>query len=379
MRKKKKHKTRQSIRELREPYRYISMLSDYGFKKTFGNQGNTLFLKKAIQALIQSPIPITRLKFTRNEHSGTSIDSRGAVFDISCEDEKGNIYIIEMQLREVAHFLQRVKYYSLHTINIMVKKGDYKFDDLKPIYIISFLAENAFPNDHYYQVIQLKNQYGQVMDEQTTYIIVELKKWDMKVEDIKTDLDKLIHVMKATETVTKKQIFSPPPFWEEGWLQTAIKELDLIRMDPVKANNYRVKMVQMAEMERIFRKEIEEETKAIYEKEKLLLEQKAIALKQEKERAEKEKEQVELTLKQEKEQVELALKQEKEQAELALKKKEQEAKQEKITAIKHLLSMKVLKMEQIAQTMQYPIAKVKAIQEEMNRTEQLDANDSQKS
>lgn len=174
--------------------------------------------------------------------------------------------------------------------------------------------------------------------------------------------------MKATETVTKKQIFSPPPFWEEGWLQTAIKELDLIRMDPVKANNYRVKMVQMAEMERIFRKEIEEETKAIYEKEKLLLEQKAIALKQEKERAEKEKEQVELTLKQEKE-----------QAELALKKKEQETEQEKITAIKHLLSMKVLKMEQIAQTMQYPIAKVKAIQEEMNRTEQLDANDSQKS
>jgi hypothetical protein len=38
--------------------RFISILSDYGFKATFGNESDTTFLKKALQALIKSPVPI---------------------------------------------------------------------------------------------------------------------------------------------------------------------------------------------------------------------------------------------------------------------------------------------------------------------------------
>ena len=38
--------------------RFISMLSDYGFKVTFGNEAKPVFVRKAIQALIGSPIPI---------------------------------------------------------------------------------------------------------------------------------------------------------------------------------------------------------------------------------------------------------------------------------------------------------------------------------
>ena len=49
--------------------RFISILSDYGFKATFGNESDTTFLKKALQALIDSPIPIKSVGFGKNERN----------------------------------------------------------------------------------------------------------------------------------------------------------------------------------------------------------------------------------------------------------------------------------------------------------------------
>lgn len=38
---------------------FIPIISDYGFKATFGNESNTLFLRRALQAFIKSDVPIT--------------------------------------------------------------------------------------------------------------------------------------------------------------------------------------------------------------------------------------------------------------------------------------------------------------------------------
>jgi hypothetical protein len=43
----------------------LPITSDYGFKVTFGNRVNTLFLRRALQALIQSPVHIVEV-----EHPG---------------------------------------------------------------------------------------------------------------------------------------------------------------------------------------------------------------------------------------------------------------------------------------------------------------------
>ena len=45
---------------------FIPIISDYGFKATFGNEANTLFLRRALQALIKSDIAITDVKFDKN-------------------------------------------------------------------------------------------------------------------------------------------------------------------------------------------------------------------------------------------------------------------------------------------------------------------------
>ena len=49
-----------------ETTRYIPLISDYGFKATFGNEADTRFLRKALQALIQSPVAIHQVTFIQN-------------------------------------------------------------------------------------------------------------------------------------------------------------------------------------------------------------------------------------------------------------------------------------------------------------------------
>ena len=67
---------------MKEQKRFISWLSDYGFKVTFADESDTLFLRKALQALIQSEHAITAVEFSRNEFLGITQEARGGVFDL---------------------------------------------------------------------------------------------------------------------------------------------------------------------------------------------------------------------------------------------------------------------------------------------------------
>ena len=55
---------------------FIPLLSDYGFKATFGNETNSLFLRTALQALIKSPVPIRELHLEKNAFEALTQDSR---------------------------------------------------------------------------------------------------------------------------------------------------------------------------------------------------------------------------------------------------------------------------------------------------------------
>ncbi|PRY41118.1 putative transposase/invertase (TIGR01784 family) [Spirosoma oryzae] len=87
---------------------YISLLSDYGFKATFGNEADNLFLRTALQALIKSDTPIRQVQFDKNTFEALTIDSRSGIFDLACTDENGSQFIVEMQLGIAPHFIQRM-------------------------------------------------------------------------------------------------------------------------------------------------------------------------------------------------------------------------------------------------------------------------------
>ncbi len=208
---------------------YIAIISDYGFKATFGNEADSLFLRTALQALIKSDTPIREVHFDKNAFEALTIDSRSGIFDLACTDENGNQFIVEMQLGFAPYFVQRMKFYALHKFNTLVERGEFDYANLPKLYTVAFLEKSILGTSHFHTVANLRSEQGEIIDNQMTFITVELAKFSQQVSEIKTNLEKLVYTMKTLHTTTPTQY---PAFWNEEWLKRAIDELDTRKMTP---------------------------------------------------------------------------------------------------------------------------------------------------
>ena len=235
---------------------FIPIISDYGFKATFGNEANTLFLRKALQALIKSDTPIKEVKFDKNTFEGVTKDGRSGIFDLACTDENGNHFIVEMQYGNAPNFVQRMKFYSLHKFNAVVKKGKFDYSILEKIYCVGILANNINTYEHFHNVSNLRNEQGELIDDQMTFVTVELDKFTLQEVDCQTDLQKLIYTMRTIHTVTQPTQF--PQFWNEEWLKVAIDELDSRKMTPDEKASLEILIARNAESVKAESKKIKE-------------------------------------------------------------------------------------------------------------------------
>jgi predicted transposase/invertase (TIGR01784 family) len=224
---------------------FIPIISDYGFKATFGNDSNTLFLRTALQALIKSEVPIKEVKFDKNTFEGITQDGRSGIFDLACTDENNNHFIVEMQFGEAPNFVQRMKFYALHKFNSMVRKGKFDYSGISKIYCVGILAKNILPFKHCHAVSNLRNEDGELFDEQMTFVTIELDKFTLQEADIQTDLEKLIYTMQNLHTVTQPIQF--PKFWNEEWLKIALDELDRRKMTPDERASFEILIARNAE------------------------------------------------------------------------------------------------------------------------------------
>jgi len=235
---------------------FIPLVSDYGFKVVFGNERNTLFLRRALQALIQSEVPIAEVSFDKNTFDAVVKDSRGGIYDLACVDEDGTHFIVEMQVSDAPYFFQRMKFYAFHKFNSLVQKGNFDYNRLDRIYCIGILANNIFPGSTYHTVGAIRDKIGELLDEQITYVTVELDKFRLSAAEANTDLEKLVYTMKTVHTTTQATQF--PLFWNEEWLQIAIDELDKRKMTPDERFAYERTLAINAEAIRVVNAQVQE-------------------------------------------------------------------------------------------------------------------------
>jgi len=207
---------------------FVSPLSDYGFKVTFGNQHNTLFLRRVLQALIGSAVPITAVSFEQTTFEGLTTDGRSGLYDLACTDAEGSHFLVEMQVSRYPEFLQRMKFYAFTKFNTLVRRGDFHFGNMPRVYCVGILVHSIFPSlPGYHQHLNLRNAEGALLDQQLHFITVELAKFD-EAAPIVTDLQKLLHLMKSLHKLRDVQDF--PLFYREQWIREAIEELDRTAM-----------------------------------------------------------------------------------------------------------------------------------------------------
>ena len=92
--------------------RYISLLTDFGFKRIFGTKLNKSLLISFLNSLFDGEQVIRDVKYLNSEHVGDVHTERKAIFDVYCENEHGEKFIVEMQNAYQTYFKDRSLYYA---------------------------------------------------------------------------------------------------------------------------------------------------------------------------------------------------------------------------------------------------------------------------
>ena len=103
--------------------KYINPFTDYGFKRLFGEEPNKDLLLDFLNELLHNEQGrITDLTYLRNEHLGKIETDRTAIFDLYCENECGEKFIVELQKTKQNNHFNIVLKSSLR-INIALKSS----------------------------------------------------------------------------------------------------------------------------------------------------------------------------------------------------------------------------------------------------------------
>ena len=181
--------------------KYINPFTDFGFKKLFGEEPNKDLLLDFLNELLQKHEgKIVELSYSKNEHLGKGEIDRKAVFDIYCQNEKGEKFIVEMQKSKQNFFKDRSLYYSTFPIQEQAQKSEWNYE-LKAIYSIGILDfmfnEDKENHDKYrYDVKLIDQETKKVFYDKLTFIYLEMPKFNKDIEDLETKFDKWLFVLK---------------------------------------------------------------------------------------------------------------------------------------------------------------------------------------
>ena len=92
--------------------RYISLLTDFGFKRIFGTAMNKDLLICFLNSLFNGRQVVKDVSYLNPEHVGDVYTDRKDIFDVYCEGENGEKFIVEMQNAYQAYFKDRALFYD---------------------------------------------------------------------------------------------------------------------------------------------------------------------------------------------------------------------------------------------------------------------------
>ena len=180
--------------------RYINPYTDYGFKYLFGTEPNKDLTLHLVNALLQGREVIKSLTLLSTEQLGDTEEDRRSVFDVYCENEKGDKIIIEMQKAEQQWFKDRSVYYSSFPIRSQGEKGKWLFG-LKAVYTIGILNfvfdEDKDDENYYHHVVQLMDiNKKKIFYDKLTYIYLEMPKFKKTEDELVGLTDKWLYALK---------------------------------------------------------------------------------------------------------------------------------------------------------------------------------------
>ena len=218
--------------------KYINPFTDFGFKKIFGEEASKPLLLDFLNALLPQQNKIVDLTFKNTEQLGQTEADRKAIYDIYCENENGEKFIVELQKAKQNYFKERTIYYSTFPIREQAEKGEWNYN-LKAVYCVGILDftfddyENEPEKSEVVHTIKLKNQNGKTFYDKLTYIYLEMPNFKQTEADLKTRLDKWLYFIKHLEDFQ-----TIPTIFKDDVFTQAFEKAELAKFDQTELDSY---------------------------------------------------------------------------------------------------------------------------------------------
>ncbi|OYU84739.1 MAG: hypothetical protein CFE24_05435 [Flavobacterium sp. BFFFF2] len=218
--------------------KYINPFTDFGFKKIFGEEASKPQLIDFLNALLPQSHTIVDLSFKNAEQLGQTDADRKAIYDIYCETDKGEKFIVELQKAKQNYFKDRTIYYSTFPIQEQSEKGQWNYN-LKAVYCIGILDftfddyETEPEKSEVVHTIKLKHQHGSTFYDKLTYIYLEMPNFKQTEDELKTRLDKWLYFIKHLEDFE-----SIPTIFKDDVFSKAFEKAEIANYNTTELNRY---------------------------------------------------------------------------------------------------------------------------------------------
>ena len=172
--------------------RYLDPKADVVFKKIFGEHPHLLrsFLNAVLP--LASDGQIVSLTYLPTEQIPSIPAFKRTIADVKCTDEKGRVFLVEMQINWTDSFKQRLLFGASQAVVKQLERGEaYQF--LQPVYGLGIVAETYEKDDsrwyHHYQLVKTGSGQQDII-EHLQLIFIELPKFT-----VESSTDKALRVL----------------------------------------------------------------------------------------------------------------------------------------------------------------------------------------
>ena len=204
--------------------KYLNLLTDFGFKKMFGEE-NKKFLIAFLNSILAERVgTIVDLTYLNTEQLGENPKEKKMVYDIYCTTSDNEHIIVELQIGGQSYYGERAFTYVSRLVSKEAKRGERKYH-IPPIYSINILDfRMTVFNDrsNYFWEIQLKDQKNRIFLPQIKFFFIELCTFArlFKKSEYRESLHRWLYTIKNMgEESTRECPFDDPifqDFFEQG-------------------------------------------------------------------------------------------------------------------------------------------------------------------
>ena len=211
--------------------RYISLLTDFGFKRIFGSDINKDLLIDFLNSLFNGEQVVKDVTYLNSEHVGDVYAERKAIFDVYCENEHGEKFIVEMQNAYQTYFKDRSLYYATFPIREQAPKGDNWNFKLQHVYVVALLNydmnEEAFSHESInHDVGLLDKQTHKVFNNKLTFKYVEIARFNKDINELETNFDKWLYVLRNLSRLDNQPTYLRNEVFNRLFSQAEIARFD---------------------------------------------------------------------------------------------------------------------------------------------------------